>query len=281
MVPYAHLVFAKFYQFGFEPIVKEDGAEKNDCERNASKRWLKEFRKQHPQLPTVIVADGLFANDPFIEMLEQHRCHYILVCKEDDHKYLWDWFWAAESLDMVAFTEIETNVTKHYRFMHNVPLNGGSDRLVTVIHIQEIHTKSEKSKRKKNDFSCGWITDLPVTPENVREIIEGGRARWKIENETFNTLKNQNYNFEQNYGHGFKTLSNVLAGMMLLAFLIDQTLESVNVDFQRSLKYLKQRCNLWRNIQARFTLLCFENWEQLYNSILDPPVVRIESVITD
>lgn len=281
MVPYAHLVFAKFYQFGFEPIVKEDGAEKNDCERNASKRWLKEFRKQHPQLPTVIVADGLFANDPFIEMLEQHRCHYILVCKEDDHKYLWDWFWAAESLDMVAFTEIETNVTKHYRFMHNVPLNGGSDRLVTVIHIQEIHTKSEKSKRKKNDFSCGWITDLPVTPENVREIIEGGRSRWKIENETFNTLKNQNYNFEQNYGHGFKTLSNVLAGMMLLAFLIDQTLESVNVDFQRSLKYLKQRCNLWRHIQARFTLLCFENWEQLYNSILDPPVVRIESVITD
>ena len=75
---------------GFEPIVKADGDVKNDCERNASKRWLKEFRKQHPQLPTVIVADGLSANDPFIAMLEQHRCHYILVCKEDDHKYLWD-----------------------------------------------------------------------------------------------------------------------------------------------------------------------------------------------
>ena len=260
---------------GFEPIVKEDGALKNDCERNASKRWLQEFRTQHPQLPTVIVADGLSANDPFIAMLEQHRCHYILVCKEDDHKYLWDWFWHAEAPDMVAFEEIDTNVTKHYRFMHNVPLNDSSDRKVTVVYYQELHTKPAKSKRKKPDYSCGWVTDLAVTVENVKEIVKGGRARWKIENETFNTLKNQNYNFAHNYGHGLKTLSNILAGIMLLAFLIDQTLESVNLDFQKSLKHLVSRCNLWRQISARFSLLHLESWDQLYSSILDPPILVI------
>ena len=49
-----------------------------------------------------------------------------------------------------------------------------------------------------------------------------GRARWKIENETFNTLKNQGHEFEHNYGHGYKNLSVTLAYLMMLAFLVDQ-----------------------------------------------------------
>ncbi len=90
---------------GFEPIVKSDGHAKNDCDRNSSKRWLDNFRQDHPQLPTTIVGDGLFANMPFIELLEQHCCHSILGCKENDHKYLYDWFWKAEAPDVTDFEE--------------------------------------------------------------------------------------------------------------------------------------------------------------------------------
>lgn len=86
-----HPYLRQVLPLGFEPIVKSDGQKKNDCEHNASKRWLKEFRHQHPQLP-IIIADGLSANAPFIELLDQYRCHYILVCQRDDHKYLWNWF---------------------------------------------------------------------------------------------------------------------------------------------------------------------------------------------
>ncbi len=122
---------------GFEPIVKSDGEEKNDCERNASKRWLEPFRKDHPQLPTIIVADGLFSNDPFIENLEKHRCHYILVCKADDHKFLWDWFWKAEKEDVTEFEETTNCIHKQYRFMKDVPLNASSQRLVTVSNSRD------------------------------------------------------------------------------------------------------------------------------------------------
>src|SRR5262245_22145728 len=52
--------------------------------------------------------------------------------------------------------------------------------------------------------------------------MRGGRARWKIDNETFNTLKNQGYQFEPNYGHGEQPLSVVFAMLMMLAFLVDQ-----------------------------------------------------------
>jgi hypothetical protein len=67
------------------------------------------------------------------------------------------------------------------------------------------------------------VTDLRVSTRNVYTLMRGGRARWKIENETFNTLKNQGYHFEHNYGHGEQNLSVVFAMLMMLAFLVDQT----------------------------------------------------------
>src|SRR6202042_478372 len=68
-----------------------------------------------------------------------------------------------------------------------------------------------------------WVTDLTITRDNALHLTRGGRARWKIENETFHTLKNQGYQFEHNFGHGEQNLSVVFALLMMLAFLVDQT----------------------------------------------------------
>ena len=54
------------YLLAPEPILNTDGAEKNDCERNALKRWVKDFRREHTHLKTMIIADGLSSNEPFI-----------------------------------------------------------------------------------------------------------------------------------------------------------------------------------------------------------------------
>ena len=256
---------------GFEPIIKSDGQQKNDCERNASKRWLENFREAHPKLPVVIVGDGLFSNGPFIDMLEQYRCHYILVAQEKDHKHLYDWFWKAEAPDVTEFEETVGKVHKIFRFMENVPLNDSrSDKLVNVVFYEEINAKGIKRK-------WVWVTDLKVTRENVKELVRAGRARWKIENETFNTLKNQGYNFEHNFGHGYKTLSNVLAGLMLLAFLIDQCLEAMNLDFQKALEKVGTRSQFWRQIRSWVELFFIENWEAFYTSILAPPKLFLKA----
>ncbi len=53
-----------------------------------------------------------------------------------------------------------------------------------------------------------------------------GRCRWKVENETFNTLKNQGYNLEHHYGHGKQHLASVLGMLMILMFLVDQIQET-------------------------------------------------------
>ena len=253
---------------GFEPIIKEDGAKKNDCERNAVKRWLTHFRQDHPQLPTIIVADGLSANDPFIEALEKHRCQYILVCKRDDHKFLWDWFDAAQSPERQEITSTENKIQKRYRYMKNVPLNGKSPRCVTVIHYEEKHPSGKI-------LTWGWVTDVHVTPTTVRAIVNSGRVRWKIENETFNTLKNQGYHFEHNYGHGYKTLSNVLAGLMLLAFLVDQCLEAVHVGFKKAMVHMGQRCRFWEKQRLYVTGFLVETWEDIYGAIVTPPRISL------
>ena len=82
--------------------------------------------------------------------------------------------------------------------------------------------------------------------------MRGGRARWKIENETFNTLKNQGYHFEHNYGHGEQNLSVVFAIMMLLAFLVDQTQQLCCGLFQAVWAKLGSKRRLWERMRALF-----------------------------
>ena len=82
--------------------------------------------------------------------------------------------------------------------------------------------------------------------------MRGGRARWKIENETFNTLKNQGYNFEHNYGHGEQNLSVVFAMLMMLAFLVDQTQQLCCALFQAVWAKLGSKRLLWERMRALF-----------------------------
>ena len=62
------------------------------------------------------------------------------------------------------------------------------------------------------------------------------RTRWRVENEAFNTLKNQGYEFERNYGHGKQFLSSTLAGLMMLAFLVDQIQETGLAEYSSRLE---------------------------------------------
>lgn len=260
------------YPFAPEPIMKSDGAKKNDCERNAVKRWVKDFRREHPHLKTIILADGLSSNEPFISILKEQKLSYILVCKETDHEYLTQWVQAAETPDKPGFTQTINGVTHVYAYMNDVPLNDSKQSCrVTVVKF------SETKKGKTTNWM--WVTDLPVTLDNIREFVKGARARWKIENETFNTLKNQGYEFEHNFGHGKQHLHTVFAHLMLLAFFIDQCLQHVNKRFQEALKKHGSKKSLWQDMLSCVYRFEIPNFESLYNFMVHPPPMMITSVI--
>ena len=64
-----------------EPIMKQDGKTKNDCERNAAKRFLAQLKQDYPHLSFTITEDALRPNAPHIRELEKHGFHYILGVK--------------------------------------------------------------------------------------------------------------------------------------------------------------------------------------------------------
>ena len=104
-------------------------------------------------------------------------------------------------------------VIHRFRFVHDMPLNASHPHVrVNFLEYWEI--------RPHQVQHWSWVTDLRVHQRTVYHLMRGGRARWEIENETFNTLKNQGYHFEHNYGHGEQHLSVVFATLMMLAFLV-------------------------------------------------------------
>lgn len=266
------------YPLALEPILKQDGAEKNDCERNAAKRWLNDFRREHPHLPVVIVEDGLASNAPHIKELNKHHIRYILGCKEGDHAYLTDWIQAMDGEDRFYLETTTEDIKHEYELFKEVPLNADKAApLVTVIRYKETKKKTKKGPVKTTKWM--WVTDLDVTPKNIREIVKGARARHHIENQTFNTLKNQGYEFEHNFGHGKKYLNHVFSMLMMLAFLIDQCLQRLNKRFQGALEKCKGKYFLWeRMLHCLYIYRFIPDFETLYDAIIRPPPVDLPAV---
>lgn len=245
-----------------EPIVKSDGATKNDCERNASKRLLSDLRREHPHLKVLIVEDGLASNAPHLSLLDSLNMNYVIGVKAGDHAYLFDWI---KDLKPMTYTQTDENGTQHeFRYYDNVPLNDTNhDYRVNVLEYWET-----KKSGKRQYFS--WVTKLCISEKNVYQIMRSGRSRWRIENETFNTLKNQGYNFEHNYGHGYKNLCSVMTMLMMLAFLIDQVQQLCCKVYQQARKHTSRLTTLFERVRTLISIGVFNSWHQLYTFIGDP-----------
>ena len=243
-----------------EPILKGDGARKNDCERNAAKRLLKDVRREHPHLKLAVVEDGLASNGPHIELLKQLDMRFILGAKPGDHAHLFQWVEATPATKVVEI--VDTDGVRHrFRYLNGAPLNDANFELeVNFLEYWEF-----KPNGKQRHFS--WVTDLPIDNSNVMDLMRAGRARWRIENETFNTLKNQGYRFEHNFGHGEKHLATVFAYLMMLAFLIDQIQQRCCRLFQAAQAKAGRPRYFWEQLRALFLQLFIPDWETLYRAL--------------
>lgn len=249
-----------------EMITKNDGPNKNDCERNAAKRFYNYFRREHPHLKVIVVEDALSSNGPHITELKKHNLRFILGAKPGDHKSLFSELRQAADegrASEVEFLDLENRTIGHFfRYLNNIPLNKSKpDLLVNVLEYHQVD-KNEKITR----FS--WVTDIEITDDNVYQLMRGGRARWKIENETFNTLKNQGYNLGHNYGLGKKNLSGIFTIMMMLAFLVDQAQQLSCWLFQAALVKGRIKRTLWELIRSTMQLFEVDSMERVLRIIV-------------
>ena len=261
-----------------EPIMRHDGTAKNDGERNAAKRFIAKLRQDHPHLQFIVTEDSLSSNAPHIETLHAHSLHDILGVKEGDHTLLFQQVQAAEHAGRVTSYERHdraAGVVHRFRFVNDMPLHAANTGVrVNFIEYWEI------GQNKVQHFS--WVTDLRVNKRNVYRLMRGGRARWKIENETFNTLKNQGDHFEHNYGHGEQHLSVVFATLMMLAFLVDQAQQLCCALFQAVWVKLGSKRMRWERMRALFYDYAFASMRQLFEALLygfqkSSPLVTLDS----
>lgn len=258
-----------------EPIMRQDGATKNDSERNASKRFLHDLRQDHPTLPFLIVEDSLSSNAPHIQELQKQNLRFILGAKPGDHKFLFQYVAQTRAAGRSTEFEVrEAGVTHRFHFVNQAPLNESHpDLLVNFLEYWEITDRG--APKGQPHFS--WVTDITITQQNAYALMRGGRARWKTENETFNTLKNQGYHFEHNFGHGQQQLSVVFANLMMLAFLVDQIQEAACLLFQAALAKVGSKIRLWEKMRAYFLSIDFDTMEMLYKAIVYG--YRIEKIV--
>jgi len=251
-----------------EMIIKQDGQTKNDCERNAAKRFFKNLRKDHPHLPLIINEDGLSPNAPHIKDLEKNNLHYILGVKPGDHTFLFNTVETAvqenRALQYTYNDQNNSDLTHTFKILNDVPLNqSNQDVRVNFIEYWEY-----SNKKGKITYHNSWVTDFRLSKNNAYTIMRGGRARWKIENETFNTLKNQGYHFDHNFGLGKKYLAEVFTMLMMLAFLVDQTQQLCCPLFQAVLIKLESKKTLWHKIRSFFDLYNCESMAIIYKALL-------------
>lgn len=255
-----------------EPIICQDGSTKNDCECNAAKRLLSALEERYSDTGFILVEDALYSNGPHIRQIKQLGWHYILNVKPDSHKSLFAQVEGRrQRKQMLHYEHLSEDGTRHvFEYTNDVALNGSA----TDVRVNFLYYEEHSPKGKVRRFS--WITDFKLHARNVMRIMRGGRARWKIENETFNTLKNQGYNFEHNYGHGYRYLSTVLALLMFLAFTIDQIQQHCSELFQRLWAGLRTKAKLWEALRSFFTARVFPNMEALFKQIAKSYKVQLE-----
>ena len=243
-----------------EPIVKGDGSSKNDCERNAAKRLVRDVRREHPHLKVVVVEDSLASNGPHIKLLKELNLRFILGAKRGDHAYLFQWVDTTPTVVTVELTD-DDGVRHRFRFLNGVPLNDAHFEL-EVNFLEYWETRPDG---REQHFA--WVTDLPIEESTVMELMRAARARWRIENETFNTLKNQGYRFEHNFGHGENQLSTVFAYLMMLAFLIDQIQQRCCRVFRQARAKAGRARYFWEKVRGLFLHYRLPDWETLYRAL--------------
>ncbi len=114
------------------------------------------------------------------------------------------------------------------------------------------------------------MTDLPVTAETVAEVAACDRARWKIENETFNVLKTGGYNLEHNSGHGKKTLANLLVVLNLLAFSFHAVAHFSALAWRNAVAARGATYRFFEHLRTITAYIVFPSWNDLLAAIADP-----------
>jgi hypothetical protein len=247
-----------------EFIVPQDGVEKQDCEVNAAKRWVRQEQTTLSRYRAILLGDDLYSKQPLCETVLAGGCDFIFVCHREAHPALY------AVVDAVAeLSRLSTISQRHwngqygeiwtYHFLNHVPLRGGDDALdVNWCDLLVTHEETGEVLYRNE-----WVTSLALDETKTPDVVACGRARWKSENENNNVLKNHGYHINHNFGHGQEHLSTTLLTLNLLAFLLHTIAQVADEVYQQVRQALGKRRTFFNDVEALMRYLIFSDWQSV------------------
>jgi hypothetical protein len=260
---------AQVIAFAPEYIMPQDGHEKQDCEQAAGKRWMTHHAAPLVPHHVTLLGDDLYSKEPFCSLALQQGFNFILVCKPDAHTKLDErWaFWQAQGA--IAHGEQRcrkgrvTEVTTS-RFINEVLLQDGKHARA----VNGVEMTVSNAKTGEHLYDNTFITNHRLSAENVAQVAQAGRGRWKIENENNNVLKTKGDHLEHNFGHGKQYLSATMLSLNLLAFLFHTVLEWSDEKYTLLRQVLARRQTFFEDMRALTRYMVFESWHHLMDFMI-------------
>jgi len=264
-----------------EFLIPQDGYDKQDSEISAAKRWLESYAPLCRLNNIVLLGDDIFCHDPFCKLLAKEKVDFLFTCKPDSHKTLYEW---VDDLEKTGATDHlitkswngKNHLISEYRIARQVPLRDTDDALSVTFF--ECTIRCEETE--EIIYHSAFATQLEVSPDTVEDYTAQARSRWKVENENNNTLKNQGYHFEHNFGHGAMFLSMTLLTLNLLAFLFHSVLSQMDVNYQLVRAELGAREVFFNDVKALTRYFYFDSFQSLLCFMMRgleiPPVQQIK-----
>lgn len=239
-------------------------ADKQDCELKAFSRLAKRLKQRFPRLPICLLLDGLYAGGPTFQLCADYDWKYFVVLCEDDLPNLHRSFAVAiaqlpQQRKQVEFGAVNVqqrseHVKQAYRWAEDLHYVDSQDRThrLGVIECQESRSDT---RGQTTQLHYKWVTNFSLTTHNVDRLAnQGGRLRWKIENEGFNVQKNSALHLEHPYSQD-PTARKVFYLLLQLACLIFQLMQKGSLLTQAFPDRLRTAKNLafrlleaWRNL---------------------------------
>ena len=245
-----------------EIIGNKDGENKQDCELEAGKRWLDAHSEEYKWLKPTLLGDDLFSHRPFCEKVIEKGFSFIFTCKDKSHK------WLIETVNNSYMDEVRERkwdprkkkyVEYTWKYLNGVPIRY-DERNPFLVNYFSFEIRSEGAK--KASYFNSWVTNKPITKMNVEKLAECGRARWKIENEHNNVLKNRGYNLEHNFGHGKNHAADNFFLLNLLALQFHTILEYCDMEYQETYSTFSVRVAFFEALRVLIRRRYFSTWAE-------------------
>ncbi len=234
---------------------------KQDCELKAFYRLAERLKKRFPRLPLCLLLDGLFAGGPTFALCMQYHWKYFVVLQEDDLPSVNEEFEAliplAPENHILFRTGVQREIQQDFHWMNHISYVDSGQREHTLSVLECLET-SPDSKGGRTTTRYKWITNFNVKINNAITLAnQGGRLRWKIENEGFNVQKNGGFALEHAYSRN-ATASKVFYYLMQVAHIIFQLIErgslfrkafSTGVGSAKNIAF--RLLEAWRNLRLR------------------------------